>query len=184
MIISGLISDLCTTRALLSWESPVVSLTVQGGVTLHVSLYELAPLVSLLLHPSFTEMTAIDGDHMGLIQIVRRKTTFSHWGTLQLLLQQTLVYPSRLFDTQPGQKWFCLKLQLWGGKIESWTKAIIIARMVWREPCHPLPSCSASQRRIHWSWNIQKTRPPSIKKTENTTTKAALAMLKCQFVGT
>ena len=35
--------------------------------------------------------------------------------------------------------------------------------MVWREPCHLLPSCSASQRRIHWSWNIQKTRPPSIK---------------------
>ena len=128
------------------------------------------PVVSLLLHPSFTEMTEIDGDHMGLIQIVQRKITFSHWGTLQLLLQQTLVYPSRLFDTQPGQKWFCLKLQLGGGKIENCTKAIIIARMVWREPCHPLPSCSASQRRIHWSWNIQKTRPPSIKnwKYDNT----------------
>ena len=58
-----------------------------------------------------------------------RRITFSHWGTLQLLLPQTLVYPSRLFDTQPGQKWFCLKLQLGGGKIENCTKAIIIAKM-------------------------------------------------------
>ena len=87
------------------------------------------PVVSLLLHPSFTEMTEIDGNHMWLIQIVQRKITFSHWGTLQLLLQQTLVYPSRLFDTQPGQGWFCLKLQLGRGKIENCTKAIIIAKM-------------------------------------------------------